>query len=278
MIAPQAAPTATTRLAGVVGWPVGHSLSPVVHNAAFAHAGLDWVYVALPLLPDGAVETLRATWALGVSGLSVTMPHKRAARDAAVERSGLVETTGAANTLVRLDHGWMAENTDVTGFVSFLERDLGFSCDGMSVGILGAGGAAGAVATGVQRAGAASVSVWNRTAIKAADLVASLPTGMARVAAVPSELSDADLLVSCVPVEAVPDELACGPGQVVVDLVYHPPVTPLMERARAAGATAHNGLGLLVHQAGEQFRLWTGHDAPVDVMARAAREALEGRG
>jgi shikimate dehydrogenase len=264
--------TGETTVVGVCGWPVTHSLSPVLHNAAFAAVGLDWVYVPFALRPERAVETLRAAWQLGIRGLSVTMPHKQAAHAAATVVTPDVERTGAANTLVAHDDGWTAHNTDIGGFRLFLAEDLGFAVRGRRVGIIGAGGVASAVLDALVVDGA-DVLVWNRTRDRAVRL-----GGEERVAASPAELASCDLLVGCVPPDAVPVDVGFRDGQVVVDLVYAPPRTPLMRVAADAGAEVHNGLGLLVRQAALQFELWTGRAAPLDPMRAAGRDAMRAAG
>lgn len=272
--------TGATRVAAVVGDPVEHSLSPIVHNAAFASAGMDWAYVALPLPgddADAAADALRGAWSLGLRGMSVTMPHKAAAAAAAVERSKLVEEVGAANTLVRAETGWSAENTDVGGFANFVRRDLGMKVRGRRCGLVGAGGAANAVAVALRDDEAAEVLVWNRTPARAAE-TALLAGAAGRAVTGFDDLSGCDLIVGCVPASAL-DVAAYAAipfvaGATVVDLAYAPPHTPLMRAAAAAGADAHNGLGLLVNQAALQFELWTGRPAPLDVMSAAALAAL----
>lgn len=268
--------TGQTRVAAVVGDPVAHSLSPLIHNAAFAAEAMDWAYVALPLEAGREAETaaaLQGAWMLGLRGLSVTMPHKAAAAAAAAERSPLVEETGVANTLVRVEAGWRAENTDVGGFRAFLTGDLGLSPGGSRCAIVGAGGAATAVAVALREEGAAEVLVWNRTPGRADATAAFAGAGGAPVADL-ADLRGCDIVVGCVPAAAL-DRAAYVAipftgGATVVDLAYSPPHTPLMQAAEKAGAESHNGLGLLVNQAARQFELWTGRPAPMDVMSAAA--------
>lgn len=267
-------------MAAVVGDPVRHSLSPVIHNAAFAAVGIDWAYVALPLAggdTDVAVAAMRGAWALGMRGMSVTMPHKAAAALAAVEQSKLVAEVGVANTLVRHETGWRAENTDVGGFRAFLARDLGIDVTGRRCAIVGAGGAAGAVAVALREAGAAEILVWNRTAARAEAAVLLAGSGARAVRGL-GDLGACHVVVGCLPSMAL-DESAYAAipferGATVVDLAYAPPHTPLMSAASAAGAEAHNGIGLLVNQAALQFELWTGRPAPLDVMSAAALAAV----
>ena len=275
-------PTATTKLAGVLGHPVEHSLSPVLHNAAFAEVGLDWAYVAFDV-PDGACAgAMAGARALGLQGLSVTMPHKRAAAQACDELSPTAGTLGVANTIVRRDDRLVGDATDGPGFVAAV-RAAGHDPAGRSCLLLGAGGAAAAVAYALAQAGATKVGVVARRA-DAAEQVAAL-AGAAGAVASPADVAAADLVVNATSVGmagtsgqgALPFDLDAGalrPGQVVADLVYHPLRTPLLVAAEAAGATPIDGLGMLVHQAALAFELWTGIAAPLGVMAAAARISL----
>ncbi|HVE94715.1 MAG TPA: shikimate dehydrogenase [Acidimicrobiales bacterium] len=268
-----------TRVAGVIGDPVRHSLSPAIHNAAFAETGLDWVFVAFPV-PAGSVRVaLDGVRALGIDGLSVTMPHKEAAAGAVDRLSPAARELGAVNTVVREGSELVGHNTDGDGFLDALRADEGFDAAGKRCAVLGAGGAARAVVRALSLAGAADIAIVNRTEANAAR-AAALGGSRARVAGA-EEVGDADLVVNATPIgmpslavgsPLAPEQL-CG-GQLVVDLIYVPPVTPLMEAAKSAGAHGVSGLGMLVHQAAHAFRLWTGHDAPLPAMSAAAIATL----
>ena len=271
----------STRLAALIGAPVRHSLSPAIHNAAFRAAGLDWVYVALPVAAGGVPDALAGMRALGIGGLNVTMPHKEAAHDAMDVLDPAAAALRTVNTVVPLPDGRLAGyTTDGAGFLDALRIDEGVDVAGMRVVVIGAGGAARSVIDALARAGAARVIVVNRSpdnAVSAAALAGSVgSTGtMADVVA-------ADLVVNATPIgmgtEAMPvDAASLRSGQIVTDLVYHPLDTALLRAARAAGATAVDGLGMLVHQAAHSFRLWTGVDAPVAVMREAAMTELAAR-
>lgn len=272
--------TGATRVAGVIGDPVAHSLSPALHNAAFAAVGLDWVYVALPVAAGRGHEAVAAMRTLGIAGLSVTMPHKDAVALAADERSDDVRILGAANTLVRNGDVISAHTTDGVGFIGAL-RAAGCEPTGMRCAVIGAGGAARAVVLALAREGAADVVVVNRTASRAAAAV-SCGLGAARSGHL-DDVADADLVVNATPVGMGGDRSSpirgglLRPGQWVNDLVYHPLHTPLLAAAEAAGARPIDGLGMLVHQAGEQFRLWTGTLPPLDAMHDAAHAELARR-
>ena len=274
--------TAATRVAAVIGDPISHSLSPVLHNAAFAAAGLDWVYVGLPV-PAGrgaaAVEGMRA---LGIEGLSVTMPHKAEVLAALDEVSDDAAALAAVNCIVRRGDTLRGENTDGDGFLAGLRSDFDFDPGGRTCVVLGAGGAARAVVLALARAGAASVQVVNRTASSAA--VAAALAGTVGAVSGPEAVADADLVVNATSVgmhgrtdPAGPSELPCdverlAEGQVVADLVYHPLRTALVAEAARRGARAANGVSMLVYQAARAFELWTGEAAPVPAM-RAAVDA-----
>ncbi|MDP8975681.1 MAG: shikimate dehydrogenase [Actinomycetota bacterium] len=263
----------------MLGRPVAHSLSPVLHNAAFAALGLDWAYLAFDVAPGEAAAAVGGARALGIEGLSVTMPHKEAVARAVDRLSATAERLGAVNTVVRVGGDLVGENTDGQGFVDALRADLGFEPSGRRCLVVGAGGAARAVILALAEAGAADVAVVGRSAQRV-DAAAALVGEPARPGR-PEGAAEADLVVNATPVgmaghpEGPPlDTGVLGPGQVVVDLVYHPAVTPLVAAARQRGAVAVGGLGMLVHQAAHAFRLWTGQDAPLEAMSAAAVRAL----
>ena len=278
--------TAATQVVGVIGFPIGHSLSPLLHNTAFAQLGIDWVSVGFPVPPGHSAVALAGARALGVRGLSVTMPHKENVAAAADHLSPEAARLGAANCVVEVDGAWHAENTDGAGFVAALARGGHFVPDGQRCLVVGAGGAARAVIAALGDAGAAEVVVVNRTAARAES--AALLAGPSGRVGTADEASGCDLVVNATPagmadVDAGPagwpvDPALLRPGQVVVDLVYHPPVTPWLAAAAAKGATTANGLGMLVHQAALQLERWTGQDAPVDAMWAAVGGAPGGAG
>lgn len=271
-------------MAAIIGDPVRHSLSPAMHNAAFAALGLDWVYVAFEVPLGGAPAAVAGARALGLVGLSVTMPHKAAVIPVLDRLSPVAEALHAVNTVVRVsDDVLVGENTDGAGFVDALREDEGFDPEGRRCLVVGAGGAARAVVRALAGAGAAEVVVVNRTPERAS-AAAALAGPVARVGDI-AEASDADLVVNATPVgmggsgpgegdASVVDPALLGPGQMVVDLVYHPPVTPLLAAARSRGAVGVSGLGMLIHQAAHAVRLWTGEDPPLAVMSAAALAEL----
>lgn len=269
--------SARTRVAAVIGSPVAHSRSPRIHNAAFAAAGLDWTFAAFEVAPGDAARALDGMRALGLAGLSVTMPHKDAVADAVDERSDDAARLGAVNCVVPVGGGRLrGESTDGLGFVRSL-ADADFDPAGARCCVLGGGGAARAVVLALARAGAGTVTVVNRTAARA-QAAAALAAGVGRVAADVSEAGDHELVVNATSVgmrshEVPLDPSVLGAGQVVADLVYEPLETPLLAAARAAGCRTVDGLGMLVHQAALAFELWTGEAAPIEAMRAAAAGA-----
>lgn len=281
----EAWPTASTGVVAVLGSPASHSLSPALHNAAYAALGLDWVYTAFDVAPAGFEAAVHGAAAMGFRGLSVTMPHKDAATRVATRRSTTARRLGSANTLTFDERGIFADSTDGAGLLDDLRLGAGFEPVDRRCGVIGAGGAARAAVLALASAGAAEVLVVNRTAAAAWRAVALAPS-VARVGR-PDELAQVDLVVQATPmgmeVATSPfggtrkisgvDPSRFGVGQLVVDVVYEPAMTAFLEVALANGATVRNGLGMLIHQAARQIALWTGLDAPIPAMWAAADEA-----
>jgi len=269
----------------VIGSPVRHSLSPLLHNAAFAALDLNWTSVAFEVAPGHAGAALQGVRALGMAGLSVTMPHKNDVAALVDERSAVVEALRAANCVVNRAGVLRGENTDGAGFLASLEREAACDPAGKRCLIVGAGGAARAVTLALAGAGAATVTVVNRTVARAADVAALAgPAGRVGRTGNEAETAEADIVVNATPVGmtgtgegdsgwlVLPSWL--HRGQVVVDLVYAPRPTPWLAAAAEFGATVVDGLGMLVHQAAAQLELWTGLPAPVDRMWQAASDVL----
>ena len=268
----------------MIGDPIAHSLSPVLHNAAFAALELDWAYLAFEVPAESAADAIAGMRAFGIDGLSVTMPHKSAVAAAVDELTAVAEALGSVNTVVRHGGTLVGHSTDGAGLVAALRADEGFDPLGARCVVLGAGGAARAVVHALAEAGSAKVAVAARVRGKA-EVAATLAGHRGQVVDVlEQEVREADLIINATPVgmgnAGIPFEVSSawlGAGQVVVDLVYDPPVTPLLLLARERGAVAVNGLGMLIHQAAAAFRLWTGEDPPLEVMSAAAAGALAHR-
>ena len=266
----------STALYGVVGNNVMHSVSPAMHNAAFAAAGLDAVYV--PLLAADFADFLAFADALGLAGASVTIPFKRDALDTSAPSDELTRRVGAANTLRRTPDGWESTNTDLAGFLESLETEWG--ADVLTpaapaqtrVSVLGAGGVARAVIVALTARGA-HVTVHNRHLERARALAASLDVDAGPW---PPPARSWDMLVNCTPLGSVsaPDDspLPDGPfdGRFVYDLTYRRGLSPLVLEARRAGLSTLDGLPMLVAQAERQFEWWTGRRPASGVMRGAA--------
>jgi shikimate dehydrogenase len=257
-----------TTLAGVLGFPVAHSRSPAMMNAAFAELELDWRYVKLPLAPERFAETVPALPGSGFRGANVTIPHKIAAHDLADELSDAARAIGAANTLVFDDGAILADNTDAGGLIDA----LGEPPRGRRALVLGAGGAGRAAAWALREAGA-EVAVWNRTAERALVLADELGVRAAAGA------EAADLLVNATSVglhREAADELPLVEAEVVVDLVYGDEAPAVTRWAEATGARVVDGLEVLVRQGARSLERWTGRGAPLEAMRRAARMSSRG--
>jgi 3-dehydroquinate dehydratase/shikimate dehydrogenase len=265
-----------TAIYGVVGRPVMHSVSPAMHNAAFRAARIDAVYV--PLAAADFADFLKFADAIGLEGASVTAPFKVDAFEHAAESDAVGRRVQSVNTLRRLDGRWTACNTDVGGFLAPLQAAMPIPIQGCRTTILGAGGAARAVAEALSTAGA-RVSVAARRRDQAEDVASR--TGAA-VGEWPPGPDSWDVLVNATTVGTTPDRTATplpgGPfaGHLVYDLVYNPPDTQLLKDARAAGCRTLGGLDMLVAQAQLQFEWWTGHK-PSDRAMRDAAVAALGR-
>lgn len=277
---PRALARGPTHVVGVMGWPVAHSLSPAIHNAAFAALDLDWIYVALPVPPGRVPEALAGLGALGFAGANVTMPHKTEVADLVDDLTEDARRLQAVNTLVVGPDGLSGHNTDAPGFDRFVRRDAGFDPAGRRALLFGAGGAARASALALARGGLEQLTVALRDPSRAQALLHTLDGFDAAVSVVAFEHAaeaPADLIVNATPLGARGEELplpALGPGVLAIDLLYRPRETPLQAAAKAAGGTAFGGLGLLLEQAALSFEVWTAQPAPLDVMSAAALAEL----
>jgi len=275
-------PAATTTVVGVIGDPIDHSWSPLLQNTAFAVLGLDWVSVAFRVPAGQAAGALAGFRALGLGGLSVTMPQKTAVAHLVDERTAVAELLDAVNCVVRRGDRLVGENTDGEGFLASLRRGAGFDPASRRCMVVGAGGAARAVVLALAGAGATEIVVVNRTPLRAA--AAAVLGGQRGRTGTVEEAAGMDLVVDATPsgmagfaegrVPLVAPEML-GPGQVAVDLVYHPPITPWLAAAALRGATVLGGLGMLVHQAAAQVSRWTGEPGPVREMWEAVQRAVE---
>jgi shikimate dehydrogenase len=280
----------------VIGYPLKRSLSPVFQQAALDHLKLDIRYEAWPTPEHRLAETVGGLRAPERLGANLTIPHKEAVLPLLDEADDLCRRVGAVNTIVNREGRLYGYNTDVGGFLRALREDGGFDPAGGRVLVAGAGGAARAIAVALIDAGAASITFINRTFPRAAGLVEELRSqaGDTELNALPDVFASwrastisCRLLINCtsvgmagtkeekdspVPLELIP------PGALVFDLIYRPAKTPLMAAAEKRGAGVLGGLPMLVYQGAESFPLWTGRDAPLEVMLKAARTALSASG
>ena len=271
---------ASTLVAAVIGDPIAHSLSPLVHNAAFAATGLDWTFVAFRIPSGGGAAAVSAARSLGISAMSVTMPLKAEVVAGLDRLTPVAERLGAVNCIFRQGTDLVGDNTDGEGFVASIRTDPGFDPTDRRCVVLGAGGAARAVVLALAQAGAARVTVVNRNRGRG-EAAASLAGDAGAVGEV-ADITAADLVVNATSLGMNPgDALPCdvdviGPAAVVVDLVYHPLETPWLASARLGGRAGANGVGMLIGQAAVAFERWTGLPAPLDAMAESVRRHLAG--
>ena len=277
-------------LLAVLGHPVAHSLSPVMHEAALAAVGWSGRYIACDVAPADLEAALGALRVLGFAGCNVTVPLKEAAARLATSRSAEVAQSGSANTLA-LDAagGVRADTTDGRGLLSALREEAGFEAAGRRVVVLGAGGAARGIVGALRAAGAREVTVANRTLERARALEVAFGGGVRAAPldarALEPALAAADLLVQATTVGMGTDALplpasalaALQRAAIVCDIVYAPPETALMRRARQAGHVVVGGLGMLAWQAALAWEVWFERTGPVAVLRQAAERALARR-
>jgi shikimate dehydrogenase len=281
--------TGATKTVGVFGYPVTHSLSPAMQNAAIESAGLDMVYLPFSVEPSmlrGAVSAVRA---LNMVGVNLTIPHKEAVMEYLDEISDEARIIGAVNTIVNDNGRLIGYNTDGRGYLQSVREEAGFEPAGKSIVIIGAGGAARGIINALAREGAASIAIANRTIPRAERLAAEFKPLYPAVTITPlplegdhlrATLQSASLVVNTTSlgmegrgkVDIALDELP--KHSTVSDIVYNPRTTDLLRRAADLGLATHGGLGMLVCQGALGFTLWTGREAPVAVMRSAAEEAL----
>lgn len=278
------------KLCYLLGYPLEHSVSGVMHNAAFKELSLEYRFELLPAHPrdlEGLLEKgLRHNW---VRGASVTIPHKVRVLRYLDEVDHLAARIGAVNTIVNKRGKLKGFNTDGVGAMRSLEEAFG-DLDGSRVVVLGAGGASRAISYHLSTV-AERLVIINRTYERALELVealreypecrASLSASPLNRASIMEALMDSELLVNTTPIgmwpmigESPVDVGLLRPDLMVFDVIYNPPKTKLLEEAEAIGARTLNGLDMLIYQGAEAFRLWTGREAPIPVMRRAVEEAL----
>lgn len=280
----------TTKLLGVIGHPIEHSLSPVMHNAAIASLGLDYVYLPLPVKPEDLEVAIAGFAAINLKGFSVTIPHKQAIIPFLSEVSPVAQAVGAVNTVWRTETGWAGTNTDVEGFLAPL-RDNNRDWSQTTAAVLGNGGAARAVVAGCAQLGCAEVRVFGRSWEKLNDFLDSwldspLPVKLSvhRWEELSNLISKTDLLVNATPIGMYPhidrSPLDAGvmeklpPNAIAYDLIYTPNPTQFLKQAQMSGAIAIDGLEMLVQQGAAALEIWLQQPVPVDIMRQSLRERL----
>jgi len=274
---------------GVIGYPVSHTLSPIMHNAAIQRCSLNFVYVAFEVCPHLLERAIRGIPGLGIFGVNITVPHKEAVMPFLDRISPEAQFIGAVNTVVREGEKLVGHNTDGIGFSRALTQEGNFPLIGKTVLLLGAGGASRAVAAQTASEGTKKLIIANRSLPRAqrleSDLRGKFPGLQCHSVLLDDEavgplLPNVDLLVNTTtlgmnPGDRAPVSLTNLPKDALIyDVIYNPPVTPLIREARERGNRTLNGLGMLVHQGAASFELWTGSTAPIEVMRRALEEVL----
>jgi shikimate dehydrogenase len=262
---------------GVIGDPVGHSLSPAMHNAAFRELRMDCTYQAFRVLPANLEAAIKGAQALGFGGLNITVPHKEQGLDFA-EADENARKIGAVNTLV-FDDGIRGYNTDGIGAEKALAEN-GIGIKGEHVVLVGAGGAARAIAVHFSDLGA-EIGIFNRTPERARKLAQDVHGTGYGLDELPRRVKNCDILINTTTMGMKPNTSATiltrehlREGMAVFDIVYNPLQTTLLREAEAAGAKTVSGVGMLVHQGAEAFRIWTGREPPVETMRQAVLEGL----
>jgi shikimate dehydrogenase len=280
--------TGKTQLLGVIGHPIAHSLSPVMHNAALAELGLDFVYLPFPIAPENLSTALDGFAAIGLCGFSVTIPHKQAIIPLLTEISVVAQAVGAVNTVCRTEQGWYGTNTDVEGFLAPLRQQDWSQATAV---ILGNGGAARAVVAGCAQLGCQQIHVVGRSPDKLQAFLTSW-----RRSPLEAKLSvhgwneltellpQAALLVNTTPVGMHPNEqasplnsteMSClSSGTIAYDLIYTPRPTLFLQQAEHQGAKPIDGLEMLVQQGAAALQLWLQQSAPIEVMRRSLLDYL----
>ena len=279
-----------TLLAGIFGYPIRHSISPAMHNAAFERAGVDAVYEAWETRPENLAASVASLRDERYLGANVTVPHKQAVMPHLDQIDDLATRIGAVNTISNRNGLLTGSNTDALGFINSLRIEAGVQIAGLNVALIGAGGAARAAAYALADADVGSLTIANRTVERADSLAAEIRR--AGTGASAFSVSDPDFLAVCERADLIVNSTSVGmlhgpaegespiPARVissrslVYDMVYNPPMTPLLADAEKAGARVIGGLPMLVHQGAAAWSLWTGRDAPMEAMFEAAKEAL----
>lgn len=278
----------TTKLLGVIGNPIEHSLSPLMHNAAIAALGVDYVYLPIPVKIADLSTAIAGFKAIGIEGFSVTIPHKQTILSFLSEVSDVAKIVGAVNTVWRTDNGWHGTNTDVEGFIAPL-KDYDRDWSQITPLILGYGGAARAVVVGLSQLGCTEINVVGRDVQKLSQFQQSWVNTIQTTinihlwSELPNLISQTDLVVNATPIGMYPNVEDCPidsglmqlkAGAIAYDLIYTPNPTQFLRLAQQQNAIAIDGLEMLVQQGVAAFKIWVGETPPVDVMRQVLRQHL----
>jgi shikimate dehydrogenase len=284
--------TSKTKLIAIFGDPIDQTLSPAIQNAALSELGIDMVYVPFHIPPDGLKRAIESVRALNMAGANITIPHKERVMELLDEVTDGARDIGAVNTIVNKDGRLIGHNTDGAGYLKSLTLETGLDVKGKNIVLLGAGGAARGILSTILDAGPAAVTIANRTVERAEKLASDFKdkTGVEiktvaieKPALLPA-IAEADLLINStslgmgakVPFNTLVLSLDKLPKTAIVsDIVYKPLDTALLKSARREGLKVHKGLGMLIHQGAIAFELWTGEKPSINVMTKAALEALD---
>lgn len=279
----------TTKLVGLIGWPVNHSLSPQMHNAAFADKGLDFCYVAFPVKPAALKQAILGLRALGMIGANVTQPHKEKVLYYLDEASSEAQTIGAVNTILVEENRLLGYNTDAMGFLISLEKEAKVQLEGKRIVVIGTGGAGRAISVGAAFSRVREITLTDVVKDKAKRLVAAIQAVRSEVKTTALEpaseqfaksVEAADIVVNATPLGLRPDDpLPLDPAHLskktfVFDAIYIPAETPLLKAAREKGCRTLNGTGMLVHQGSAAFKIWTGVEPNIALMRDVVTKAL----
>jgi shikimate dehydrogenase len=277
------------KVLGIFGYPIGHTLSPLMHKVAAEYHSLHLIYLAFSVKPADLPAALAGVKALGISGVNLTIPHKKAAIPLVDELSEEAKLIGAINTIVLTSGKLIGHNTDGQGFITSLEKDVSESPKGKTILLLGAGGGARAIAIHLALAGTKMIIIANRTLYRAQELASYLKDHSSRpsVCAIPLEkevlspyMEEAEIIINSTPIGMSSDDplILSGerlrPQQLVCDIVYRPLNTPLLQAAKAKGCRTLDGLGMLIYQGALSFKLWTGRDMPVELVRKRLLQEL----
>ncbi|VAX25106.1 Shikimate 5-dehydrogenase I alpha [hydrothermal vent metagenome] len=275
---------------GIIGHPIGHSLSPLMHETAALSLGIDLSYKAFDVAPDKLEEFIARLRAEGIDGLNVTVPHKVAVMEFMDEISSEASAIGAVNTIVNNDGELTGYNTDGYGLVTSIEANAGVQIKDKKIFVYGAGGAARAVCRAVYDQACSRLVIANRTESKAVEIANGLNSSSADVTAMGFDsnklvdsIKTADIIINTTSMgmegaapEPPPGIEGVSKGQLVVDIVYRPLDTPLLKKAKALGAGTLDGLWMLIHQGARSFGLWTGEKFPVELVREKLLSELNG--